>query len=39
MITVSDLRVSYDGTEVLHGIDASFPDGKITAIIGPNGCG
>jgi iron complex transport system ATP-binding protein len=39
MISVSNLRVSYDGIEVLHGIDAKFPDGKISVIMGPNGCG
>ncbi|MBQ7721051.1 MAG: ABC transporter ATP-binding protein, partial [Clostridia bacterium] len=39
MITVQDLRASYEGEEILHGIDASFPEGKISAIIGPNGNG
>ena len=39
MITVQDLRASYEGEEILHGIDASFPEGKISAIIGPNGSG
>ncbi len=39
MITISDLCVSYDGEQVLHGISASFPEGKISAVIGPNGCG
>ncbi len=39
MITVQDLRASYEGEEILHGINASFPEGKISAIIGPNGSG
>ena len=39
MITVKDLRASYDGAEILHGIDAEFPEGKISVLIGPNGCG
>ncbi|MCR5263160.1 MAG: ABC transporter ATP-binding protein [Clostridiales bacterium] len=39
MIAVKGLRASYAGEEILHGIDASFPDGKISVIIGPNGCG
>ncbi len=39
MITLTGLRASYDGTEILHGIDASFPSGKVSVIMGPNGCG
>ena len=39
MIGISDLRVSYDGGEILHGVNAGFPEGKISVIIGPNGCG
>ena len=39
MITVKDLRASYDGAEILRGIDAEFPEGKISVLIGPNGCG
>ena len=39
MIEISGLKVSYDGEEVLKGVDASFPKGKISVIIGPNGCG
>ena len=39
MISISDLHASYEGAEILHGIDAAFPDGKISVIMGPNGCG
>ncbi len=39
MISVSDLRASYEGAEILHGINAEFPSGKISVLIGPNGCG
>ena len=39
MVTVSGLNVSYENNDVLHDINAVFPDGKITVIIGPNGCG
>ncbi len=39
MVTVSGLNVSYGNEEVLHDINASFPEGKISMIIGPNGCG
>ncbi|WP_333845480.1 ABC transporter ATP-binding protein [Limnohabitans sp.] len=36
---VSDVRVSLDGQEVLHGIDLSFAVGRWTSIVGPNGAG
>ena len=39
MITISDLRASYEGAEILHGISAAFPEGKISVLLGPNGCG
>ena len=39
MISVRDLYVSYDGAEILHGVNADFPEGKISVILGPNGCG
>ena len=39
MINISDLHVSYEGEEVLRGIDAAFPEGRISVILGPNGCG
>ena len=39
MIRVSGLKASYYEDEILHGVDAEFPEGKISVIIGPNGCG
>ena len=39
MISISDLHVTYEGAEILHGISASFPEGKVSVIMGPNGCG
>lgn len=33
------LTVRIDGKEILHGISAAVPSGKITAIVGPNGSG
>ena len=39
MIKIKDLCTSYDGEAVLHGVDAHFPEGKISVLIGPNGCG
>ena len=39
MIELKGLYASYDGAEVLHGIDARFPKGKVSVLCGPNGCG
>ena len=39
MIEVKGLFASYDGAEVLHGVDASFPKGRVSVLCGPNGCG
>ncbi|MBR3719054.1 MAG: ABC transporter ATP-binding protein [Firmicutes bacterium] len=39
MITLRDVHASYEGAEILHGIDADFPEGKISVLMGPNGCG
>jgi len=39
MISLRDLKVSYDGTETVHGINADFPEGKVSVILGPNGSG
>lgn len=39
MIEAKALFAGYGGKEVLHGISARFEAGRITGIIGPNGCG
>jgi len=39
MIEIRGLYASYDGAEILHGVDAAFPEGKISVLCGPNGCG
>jgi iron complex transport system ATP-binding protein len=39
LIKIKNLSTSYDGEAVLHGVDAHFPEGKISVLIGPNGCG
>ena len=39
MIELQGLFASYDGVEILHGIDARFPKGKVSVLCGPNGCG
>ncbi|MCW1928732.1 metal ABC transporter ATP-binding protein [Bhargavaea beijingensis] len=38
-LAVNDLRVSYDGKEVLRDVHFSAPSGRLTGIIGPNGAG
>ena len=39
MIRIENLRAGYDGVERLHGISCGLPAGKLTALVGPNGCG
>ena len=38
-LEVTALAKSFDGHEVLHGIDLSVPTGTITAVVGASGCG
>ncbi|WP_087117524.1 ABC transporter ATP-binding protein [Corynebacterium urinipleomorphum] len=38
-ISVRDLRVSYGPKVVINSLDVDLPAGKVTTIIGPNGCG
>lgn len=33
------VSIRYDETEIIHDLSLTIPDGKITTIIGPNGCG
>lgn len=39
ILELKSLRVSYGNVEVIHGIDMSFEENAITAIIGSNGAG
>ena len=39
MLEFRELCAAYDGVETLHGVSAHLAPGKLTAIIGPNGCG
>jgi len=38
-ILLNDLRKSYDGQEVIHGITMDIADGEFVVIVGPSGCG
>ncbi|ROO84516.1 iron complex transport system ATP-binding protein [Actinocorallia herbida] len=33
------LRLAYDGRTIVDDLDLDIPDGRVTAVIGPNGCG
>ena len=37
--TAEKLSISYDSTSIINNIDLHFPEGKISIIIGSNGCG
>lgn len=39
MITLSNIGVSYGDRVILHHLDAEVAEGRITAVMGPNGCG
>jgi ABC-2 type transport system ATP-binding protein len=38
-ITIRGLRKSYDGREVLHGVDLEVQRGEVFCLLGPNGAG
>ena len=38
-INSSDVRVFYDQTEALHGVNLEIYENSVTALIGPSGCG
>lgn len=39
MIRLEDVTYSYNRQPLIHGMDLTFEKGKITTIVGPNGCG
>lgn len=39
ILTLRDVRVGYDGHDVVHGIDLDVESGEFFCILGPNGCG
>ena len=38
-VTIRELRKSYDGTQVIHGLDVDIADGEFVVLVGPSGCG
>ena len=38
-ITTENLAIAYDESTIVEALDMQIPQGKITTIIGPNGCG
>jgi len=38
-LSITNVKKSYDGKPVLHGIDVAIPDGHFVVIVGPSGCG
>ncbi|NNE10814.1 MAG: ABC transporter ATP-binding protein [Ilumatobacter sp.] len=38
-IRATDLRMSFDGVEVIHGVSVTVEPGTIVGLIGPSGCG
>ena len=38
-LRAESLTLAYDGRTVIEGLDLEVPDGRITAIVGPNASG
>ena len=39
LVNIRDLKVSFDGVRVLHGIDLSIEAGEAVGLVGESGCG
>jgi iron complex transport system ATP-binding protein len=39
MLSAEQLGISYGDVDIVKGLNMKIPKGKITTIIGPNGCG
>jgi sn-glycerol 3-phosphate transport system ATP-binding protein len=38
-VNLRGVRKSYDGVEVVHGVDCEIGDGEFIVVLGPSGCG
>lgn len=38
-LQITDVNHSYEGKQVLHGVNFEVPTGKVVALLGPSGCG
>src|SRR6202521_5056262 len=38
-VALRDVRKSYAGTQVIHGVSCEIADGELVVIVGPSGCG
>ena len=38
-VTIRDLRKSYGGLAVVHGVNVDIADGQFVVLVGPSGCG
>ena len=38
-VSLRGVRKSYDGVEVVHGVDCEIGDGEFIVVLGPSGCG
>ncbi|MFD1254302.1 sn-glycerol-3-phosphate import ATP-binding protein UgpC [Devosia equisanguinis] len=38
-LSITNVKKTYDGKLVLHGVDVAIPDGHFAVIVGPSGCG
>lgn len=39
MLEIKDLKKSFDGRQILNGVDLTVEDGEILSIVGPSGAG
>ena len=39
VLNIKNVKKSFDGNEILHGIDLSLEKGRVLSIIGPSGGG
>ena len=38
-VTLRNVKKSYGGAGVIHGVDIEIPDGEFVVLVGPSGCG